>query len=141
VEEVKAAISIGEVSIQLEGPREFVEKYLALYQPIIEKGQIASSLPQEEETKGEAQASTPKRTRIKQPKGAASCMGRVRALISEDYFKEPKTSTEVMNYLREQKGCTYTSGPVTAALNQLIKSGALRRVKESGKGPYRYCNL
>lgn len=132
---VKAVINIKEGVIELEGPQEFVEKYLELYRPDASKWQTALLQKGEVKTKEEA----PKRTRAPKPKGMPSCLGRIRILISEDYFKEPRTSTEVINWLKEQKGAIYDSGPVTAALNNLIKSGTLRRFKE-GKEPYKYCN-
>jgi len=141
VDIVKAIINLKEGLIQLEGPQEFVEKYLDQYQSIIEKEQKLPLLAPEEAVKNKVEEVATKRTRTKglKPKGTASCMGRIRTLINEDYFKEPRNSTEVMNWLKEQKGATYTSGPVTAALNQLIKSNTLRRFKE-GKGAYKYCN-
>lgn len=133
---VKAVINLKEGVIELEGPQDFVEKYLNLYRPDASKWQTATSQKGEVKTKEEA---PPKRTRVVKPKGAPSCRGRIRTLISEDYFKEPRTSTEVMGWLKEQKGAIYDSGPVTAALNSLIKSVALRRFKE-GKEPYKYTN-
>lgn len=135
---VKATINIKEGVIQLEGPQEFVEKYLNLYRPDASKWKSAISQEREVGTKEEAAAKRT-RTRAAKPKGTPSCLGRIRTIINEDYFKEPRTSTEVMNWLKEQKGATYESGPVTAALTQLIKKGTLRRFKE-GKGAYKYCN-
>jgi len=130
---VKVTINAKEGIVELEGPLKFVEKYLNLYYPDASKGQSALSPKCELKTKEEA----PKRTR--KPKGAPSCLGRIRTLISEDYFKEPRTSTEVMNWLKEQKAAIYDSRPVTAALSNLIKSVMLRRSKED-KEPYKYYN-
>ena len=132
---VKATINLKEGVLELEGPQEFVEKYLDLYRPDVHKWQSVPSQKGEVKTKEEA----PKRVRAAKPKGTPSCLGRIRTLINEDYFKEQRTSTEVMNWLKEQKGAIYGSGPVTAALNNLIKSGKLRRFKED-KGSYKYCN-
>lgn len=135
MEIVKAVINLKEGVIELEGPQDFVEKYLELYRPDASKWQSALSL------KGEAKMKekVPRQARPPKVKGAPSCRGRIRTLIDEGYFKEPHTSTEVMNWLKEQKGAIYGFGPVTAALNTLIKSGTLRRFKE-GKTPYKYCN-
>lgn len=135
---VKVVINLKEGVLQLEGPQEFVEKYLNLYLPDASKWELAISQAGEVKVKEEA---IPKRARARapKPKGAPSCIGRVRALVDEDYFVEPKTSTEVINWLKEKKGFVYGSGPVTAALNYLIKSGTLRRFRE-GKEPYKYCN-
>jgi len=138
VDTVKAVINLKEGVIELEGPQEFVEKYLELYRPDASKWKVAIS--QEGEVGAKEKATTKRtRTRVTKPKGAPSCTGRIRALVDEDYFKDPKTSTEVINWLEEQKGVVYGAGPVTAALNYLIKSGTLRRFRE-GKEPYKYCN-
>ncbi len=138
---VKASINLKEGTLQLEGPQEFVEKYLDQYNHLIKNWKTTSLLPPEEESEAKEILSKRTKTIIQKPKGTPSCMGRIRSLIDENYFKELKTSTEILNYLKEQKGATYESGPVTAALNQLIKKGALRRIKEGNKGPYKYCNL
>ncbi len=137
---VKAVINLKEGTLQLEGPQEFVEKYLDQYDSIIKNWKTFFQLsPKEVEGEVEEASSKRKRTRITKPKGTSSCMGRIRNLIDENYFKDPRTSTEVMNWLKEQKGALYDSSPITAALNQFIKSSKLRRIKE-GKGPYKYCN-
>lgn len=133
---VKAVISIGEASIQLEGPQAFVEKYLELYRPDASKWQTALSQKGEVKTKEEAPS---RRIRAVKPKAGPSCADRIHTLINEDYFKDTKTSTEVMNFLREQKGIPYETKHVTAALLYIIKSGKLRRFKEGGV--YRYCNV
>lgn len=130
----KAVINLKEGIIELEGPQEFVEKYLELYRPDTSKWQTALSTKGEIKTKEEV----PKRARATKPKVGPSCAERIRTLIGEDYFKDPKTSTEVTNWLKEQKGVPYASKHVTAALLYLIKSGNLRRFKE-GKS-YKYCN-
>lgn len=135
---VKVVFNLKEGVLHLEGPQEFVEKYLNLYLPDASKWKAAISQEGEVGTKEEATTKR-KRTRPVKPKGTPSCTGRIRTLIDEDYFKDPKTCAEVINWLREQKGATYESGPVSAALNYLIKSGKLRRFKE-GKEPYKYCN-
>ncbi len=133
---VKAIINLKEGVLELEGPREFVEKYLELYRPDASKWQ--GDILKKDEVKPNEKA-TPKRTRIGKPKTGPSCRGRIRTLIDEGYFKEPRTSTEVINWLKEQKAATYGYGPVTAALSTLIKSNDLRRFKQ-GKEPYKYCN-
>ncbi len=134
---VKAVINLKDGIIELEGPQEFVEKYLNLYRPAA--SQWESTVSQEGNVKIEEATTKRKRTRVVKPKGTSSCMGRIRTLIDENYFKDPKTSAEVINHLKEQKGAIYGSSPVSAALNQFIKSGKLRRLKE-GKEPYKYCN-
>jgi hypothetical protein len=137
VDTVKAVINLQEGIVELEGPQDFVEKYLELYRPDAKKWQVALSEKGESKTKEKAPA---KRARAVRPKAGTSCTGRIRNLIDEGYFKDPRTSVEVRNWLKEQKGAPYSDGPVTAALLYLIKSpGNLRRFKE-GK-VYKYCNV
>lgn len=90
---VKAVINLKEGTLQLEGPQEFVEKYLNQYDSII-KNWKTFSLVSSREGKGEVEEEAPKRTRIKasKPKGTSSCTGRIRTLISENYFESPKDS-------------------------------------------------
>jgi hypothetical protein len=133
---VKAVINLKDGVLEFEGPQEFVEKYLKLYLPDVSKWQTALLKKGEVETKEKG----PKQTRAAKPKGVSSCMGRIRNLIDENYFKDPKTSTEVKDWLEEQKGVTYMSGPISGALNKLVQSGKLRRFRESKKEPYKYCN-
>jgi len=141
MEIVKAVINLKEGTLQLEGPREFVEKYLNQYDSIIKNWEKLYPLTPEKK-KIEVEKVTPKRTkpRAAKPKGISSCMGRIRNLIDENYFKDPKTGTEVKDWLEEQKGVTYMSGPISGALNKLVQSGKLRRFRESKKEPYKYCN-
>lgn len=134
---VKVVINLKERILQLEGSQEFVEKYLDLYRPDASKWKAVISQEESEQKKKPATKRT--RTKAAKPKGAPSCTGRIRTLIDEGYFNEPKTSAEVTNWLKEEKGTTYGTGPVTASLNYLIKSGKLRRFRE-GKEPYNYCN-
>ena len=138
MERVKAAINLKEGVIELEGPQEFVEKYLEKYESRIKEGKTFSSSSDKEDKTNIRKAGS-KRQKTRGSKGTASCMGRIRTLIDEDFFKEPKNSKEVVEWLKDQKGITHTSGQVSAALNQLIKSNTLRRFKE-GK-IFKYCNL
>ncbi len=135
---VKVVINLKEGILHLEGPQEFVEKYLNLYRPDASKWKSVISQEGEVKTKEEATAKRT-RTRTARTKVGPSCGERIRGLIAEDYFKDLRTSTEVMNYLKDQKGITYNIELVTATLSNIIKSGKLRRIKE-GK-IYKYCNV
>lgn len=60
-----------------------------------------------------------------------SCASRIRNLKDEGFFKAARSAGEVKEKLRE-KGTTYASKNVAAALNDVIKSGELRRFDEGG---------
>jgi hypothetical protein len=140
VETVKAVINIGEASIQLEGPRDFVEKYLEKYGYFVEKWQksppASGKTTVEDKVKGK-----PAKTKRPRLVAKSGCSERIRALISENYFVEPRTSNEVMIWLKDQKSVTYKINQVAAALSTIIKSKSskLRRFKEDGV--YKYCNV
>ena len=138
---VKASISVGEASIQLEGPQEFVGKYLDQYQPLVLKWhELPTSRVKEakaSETKSK-EAEAPKKTRGGKPKVGPSCGDRIRTLIDENYFTEPRTCSEVTKWLKDQKSITYGDNQVAASLSSIIKSGKLRRFTEAGK--YNYTN-
>ena len=88
METVKAVINVGEVTIQLEGPREFVERYLDQYQSIIEKGLTSTSISRvtSKETKVEkAEKPAPKRTRTVRPKAGPACGEKIREIIGEGF--------------------------------------------------------
>ena len=142
METVKAVINVGEVTIQLEGPREFVERYLDQYQAIIEKGLSSTSTSRRtsKETEVEkAEKPTPKRTRIVRPKAGPPKSEKIIELISEGFFKEQRTTADVRERLLE-KGVRYESGLTSATLNNLFNSGKLERTGV-GRGAKYYSNV
>ena len=136
---VKASISVGDASIQLEGSQEFVEKYLDQYASLIQRWHELPKPRAEAAKVSEAkkEEAAPKRTRVVSPKGT-SCGDRIRALIDENYFAETRGVSEITNWLKDQKGATYNVNQVAAALTHIIRSGKLRRIKEAGG--YKYTN-
>lgn len=137
---VKAVISIGEASIQLEGPQEFVEKYLNEYKSMIEKGHIPTSTSHKALIEKEAEKPIPKRTRTVKPKAGPTCAEKIRELISEGYFKEPKTTAEISEYLMKQKGYVNTTKDVSANLKGMFDRGPIKRIKEGNAFKY-YVNV
>jgi len=79
VDIVKAVINLKEGVIELEGPQEFVEKYLELYRPDASKWQTALLQKGEVKTKEEA----PKRPRTVKPKKGLTCAEKILELRSE----------------------------------------------------------
>ena len=142
MEIVKAVINIGEVTIQLEGPQTFVEKYLDQYHSIIEKGLTSTSISHvtSKETKVEkAEKPAPKRTRIVRPKAGPPKSEKILELINEGFFKEQRTTADVRERLLE-KGVRYESGLTSATLNNLFNSGKLERTGV-GRGAKYYSNV
>ncbi|MBA7683017.1 hypothetical protein ES703_91373 [subsurface metagenome] len=133
---VKAVINIKEGVIELEGPQEFVEKYLELYRPDASKWQTALLQKGEVKTKEEA----PKRVRTAKPKRGVTCAEKVLELRSEGYFKEPRARAEVQQYLKEKKGLIYKSNEVAANLKNLFSRGELQRLTEGKTFKY-YSNV
>ena len=136
MEMVKAVINLKEGVIELEGPREFVEKYLELYRPNAGRWQAALSAKGEVKTKEEA----PKRPRIVKPRKGLTCAEKILELRSEGYFKEPRARAEVQQYLKEKKGLIYKANEVAANLKNLFSRGDLQRLTEGKTFKY-YSNL
>jgi len=136
VDIVKATINIKDGFIQLEGPQEFVEKYLELYRPDASKWQTA--LPEKGEVKTKEKA--PKRPRMRKPKTGAACVDKIRELIGAGYFKEPKAAGDIRNYLKEEKGLIYKANEIGANLTNLFNTGDLLRQKKGKVFEY-YSNV
>jgi len=132
---VKVVISIGEASIQLEGPQEFVEKYLELYRPDASKWQTSLKTSKEQV----AEKHVPKRTRTAKPKAGPSCLGSVKKLIGEGYFKEPRERSDVQKHLLS-KGLRFESKVVSAALINCFHDGKLERTGVGTHAKY-YSNV
>ena len=76
---IKASISVGDTSIQLEGPQAFVERYLDKYSSLIEKSRPSppSRAEAEKATEYEVKEAPTKRTRTGKPRSGASCGDRL----------------------------------------------------------------
>jgi len=129
-DEVKALINLKDGTIQLEGPKEFVEKYLDKYQPYIEKGAKSASIPERKAEENKAEKSAAKRTRTVRPKSGPACGEKIGELISEGFFKEQRTREEVQKRLLE-KGKIYESSLVSATLNNFFNGG---KIEKTGVG-------
>jgi len=140
---VKVVISIGESSIQLEGPQEFVEKYLEKYDSIIESWNVSpvSIRPVEKESVADKeQKEAQKKKRIRKTSAGPVCSDKIRELLNEGFFKELKGTAEVTKALQEIKGLRYESNLVSATLISMFDRNELQRTFK-GKRPYYYSNV
>jgi hypothetical protein len=153
MDSVKALINVGDKSIQLEGERAFVEKYLDQYFTLIQTmssvalNEISNDggdpIEQENgnlpETENSQEIKAPiKRNRAKRLSGMPTCADRIRAIKGENYFSQLRTAEEILTYLKDNKGTAYDPNIIFASLSNFIKRGELRRIKEDGK--YKYTN-
>ena len=116
MDQAKAVINLKEGVIQLEGPVEFVQRYLERYAPAI-KGLPAL----------EPQAGTSVRQAGVRPKprgGQRSCTRTVRAEIKAGFFDEPRSTKAVRERLTE-KGVPCSSGVLRISLRKAVEEGRL----------------
>jgi len=136
---VKATINLKDGLIQLEGPQEFVEKYLNEYKSIIEKGH--TSIPTSHKAPKETETEKPaaKRTRTTRSKAGPSCGDKISELISEGFFKDQRTREDVQKRLLE-KGVRYDSSLISATLNNLFHRHNIEKTSVGRKAKY-YSNV
>jgi len=122
MDQAKAIINLHEGIIQLEGPVEFVQRYLEMYAPAV-KGAPTPG-PQTQAPGKKAKAGGRSRG------GRGSCARAVRAEIKAGFFDEPRTTKAVRERLAE-KGIVCSSGALRATLKETVDKG---RLQTSGRG-------
>ena len=121
MDEAKAIINIKDGIIELQGPVEFVRKYLDRYQSAI-KG-LPKSAKAEEKAPVAKLAKAAKIKRV-------TCIGAIRSYIQSGYFNEQRSLLDVRKHLVEDK-FEFNVQSVRSALTRLAKLGTLNMV---GKG-------
>ena len=122
MDQAKAIINLNEGVIQLEGPVEFVQRYLERYAPAV-KGALTPG-PQAQAPGKKAKA------RGKSRRGRGSCARAVRAEVKAGFFDEPRTTKTVRERLAE-KGVVCSGGALRTALKEAVERG---RLQTSGRG-------
>lgn len=126
MDEAKVVINIKEGIIELQGPVDFVRRYLDKYQPAIKGMQ---GLPEEKSiTTKTARTSTRKRREIagavplKKKRGSSTKA--IKGYLEAGFFDEPRSTGEIKQHLAET-GIDCSDSVVRASLARLVKSGSL----------------
>ncbi len=119
MEPAKAIINLKDGIIELEGPVEFVEKYLNTYQSIFTEG---AGEEEGEDHEGE------KGARVAQRARRGPCIEAIRNDLEVGFFDKPKSPEAVKTRLTEQ-GVTCTSPAVKAGLKLMVQEGRMSRVR------------
>ena len=130
MDEARVVLNVKEGIIELQGPVDFVRRYLDTYQPAI-KG--LQGLPRDT-------AMRPRKTRAlsRKRKGVAattektvrpSCIGTIRSYLKTGFLDEPRSTSEVRQHLSET-GLTCNDNAVRTSLSRLALAGLLNKVRE-----------
>ena len=122
MDQAKAIIKLNEGIIELEGPIEFVERYLERY------GAAIRGLPAAEPQR----AGPPRvvRARGKARGGQGSCTRAIRAEVKAGFFDAPKSTRSVKERLTE-KGVSCSTGLLRTSLKKVVDEG---RLSPTGRG-------
>lgn len=135
MDQAKAVINVKEGIIQLEGPVEFVKRYLDLYRSritgVADAGESSLAAPAKEvPTRSRRSAQKPKSRR------RATCVGVIRKEIKKGFFAEPRSVKDIQQRVTET-GVTCTDGAVRMNLKRLSDRGLLEPIKEARSISYR----
>jgi hypothetical protein len=85
---------------------------------------------------------TPKKSRTTKAASKRPTRGRpgpktaIEALVSEGFFDEPRSITDIRMELRDQKAFDYSSQDLSPALTRLLRESTLKRTKSDGQYVY-----
>ena len=137
----KLAVNLATGLIEAEGTQEFVSSvYADLREVIVARSNavpIQSNIqtPPADESDQEAEdGGTSRKSRRRSKPSGPSCASRIQGLGAA-YFSDLRAASDVRDKLSE-KGTAYEARNVAAALIDLVRRGALRRVKQNGTWMY-----
>ena len=122
MDQAKAVIKLNEGIIELEGPVEFVERYLERY------GSAIRGLPAMEPQRASPPRAVKARGKVRG--GQGSCTRAIRAEVKAGFFDEPKSTRAVKERLTE-KGVSCSSGLLRTSLKKVVDEG---RLSPTGRG-------
>jgi len=131
MDEARVVINLKEGIVELQGPADFVQHCLDIYQPAI-KGLLG--LPSEAATKPEKTKPVPRGRGVPAAAKArnarpTSCMGVIRSDLEAGFFDKPRSTGEIKERLSEA-GITVTDSGVRANLRKLSAAGWLGTVRK-----------
>lgn len=132
----KATLVYGDFKLELEGNQDFVADQLQNWRstmPQPSAPHATKPAANDQAEKPEVGADKPRRQASKNV--GPSCAERIRTLIDEKFFEQPRKADEVGTRLRE-KATPYEGKHIAAALIYVVQSGKLRRVKAEGTWSY-----
>ena len=122
MDQAKAVINLNEGVIQLEGPVEFVQRYLEKYAPVTR----GPSTPKSQAGTSGRQAEARGRLRGQQ----RSCTRGLRAEIKAGFFDTPRSTKAVRERLTE-RGVACSTGVLRISLRKAVEGG---RLGTTGRG-------
>jgi hypothetical protein len=134
----KVVLRLGDAELEVEGDDEFIAKRTEEFYKFAAANPVSSPKPAEvDKSEAEDSAGSTKKRAPKKRATGPSCASRIEELKKdEDFFSQPRTSSEIGDKLSE-KATPYEGKHIAAALISLTQRGALRRVKgEEGKWQY-----
>ncbi len=129
MDEAKVVINLKEGVIELQGPVDFVQRYMDAYQ-LVAKGPEGVTV-----TPKEAEASLKEELAMKAAKKRASYKTAIRDALEEGFFDKPRSPRDVKQKF-EEAGVNFTDSGVRAILRRLSLAGVLKTVKEGGAVRY-----
>lgn len=124
--EARVSINLKEGVIELQGPIEFVQRYLEIYAPLLKGSPAETPKAEAEVTQKKAQRSATRQSSKKK----ITCSAAIRSILKDGFLDEPRSTGDIKKRLAED-GFTFTDSNVRSSLKRLTDSKALNA---TGKG-------
>ena len=130
--QTKLHINVQQKIIEVDGDAAFVSTVYDDFKDYLLREFEAAKEPAGAVKRATKEQLTNRAARIK---SGTSCAERILAIKTDGFFNSLRSASEVGEKLAE-RGTTYASNQVTAALTNLTKRSELRRVKQDGSWKY-----